>query len=111
MALADRLFDLRKKAGESLQTVADAVGVSKAHIWDLEKSHTSNPSFDLVQKLAGHFGVSAEALTGAVQAPAMEDMQIGRIYRNLKGLSERDLAIVETMVRSMRNEVKETVGE
>ncbi|MFZ1663184.1 MAG: helix-turn-helix transcriptional regulator [Paracoccaceae bacterium] len=111
MALADRLFDLRKKAGQSLQTVADAVGVSKAHIWDLEKRHTSNPSFELVQKLARHFGVTAETLIGAEAVPEPEAMQIGRIHRNLKGLSERDLAIVETLVHSMQSRSDEPAGD
>jgi len=37
MGLGARIAELRLKKGFSLQEVADAVGVSKAHIWDLER--------------------------------------------------------------------------
>ena len=50
MQIGERLFSLRQKSGQSLQQVADAVGVSKAHVWELEKGHSQNPSFDLVRR-------------------------------------------------------------
>jgi transcriptional regulator with XRE-family HTH domain len=102
MSLQARLFDLRQGARRSLQQVADAVGVSKAHIWELEKGRTANPSFDLVQKLATYYGVTPEALIGVAEAPAPEDQQIQRIHRDLKDLTARDRGIIEEMVRSMR---------
>ena len=37
MALGRRITDLRLKAGQSLQAVADAVGVSKAHVGNWRK--------------------------------------------------------------------------
>ena len=101
MDLGDRLNSLRRKSGQSLQSVADAIGVSKAHIWELEKGRSSNPSFELMQKLATHFGVGAKVLTGEADEPAVEDLQIGRIHRDLKALSDRDRRIIEEMVRSM----------
>jgi transcriptional regulator with XRE-family HTH domain len=48
MNIGERLFSLRQKTGESLQGVADKVGVSKAHVWELEKGRSKNPSFELV---------------------------------------------------------------
>jgi transcriptional regulator with XRE-family HTH domain len=103
MSLNERLFELRQASKASLQTVADAVGVSKAHIWELEKGRTANPSFDLVQKLAKFFGVTPDALTGAADVPHPEEQQIERIHRDLKDLSSRDRMIIEEMVKSMRN--------
>lgn len=107
MSLAERLYELRQMKGDSLQKVADAVGVSKAHVWDMEKGRTSNPSFELVQKLADFFGVSPAALTGAADRPAKEDIQIQRIHRDLKDLSERDRNLIETMIRSMKSPARE----
>jgi len=107
MSLADRLYDLRQNAKVSLQTVADAVGVSKAHIWELEKGRTSNPSFDLVRKLAAYYAVTPEILIGERDAPPSEDQQIERIHRDLKGLSSRDRDLIETMVQSMRTRTGE----
>jgi hypothetical protein len=50
MSLGARLTPLRLAKGESLQQVADAVGVSKAHIWELAKGRTDNPSMALVTR-------------------------------------------------------------
>ncbi|TGD45350.1 XRE family transcriptional regulator [Pseudotabrizicola sediminis] len=104
MSLSERLFELRQGSNTSLQKLADAVGVSKAHIWELEKGRTANPSFELVQKLAAHFGVTPEALTGATDVPHPAEQQIERIHRDLKDLSDRDRSLIEEMVRSMRRD-------
>tara|TARA_R110002049_G_scaffold295840_1_gene483502 strand:+ start:1781 stop:2110 length:330 start_codon:yes stop_codon:yes gene_type:complete len=101
MRIGERLFSLRQKSGESLQFVADKVGVSKAHVWELEKGHTNNPSFDLVRKLAAHYGVSVDVLTGEANEPSGQDLQVERIDRGLNALSDRDRDIVEQMIKSM----------
>lgn len=101
MQICERLFSLRQKSAQSLQEVADAVGVSKAHIWELEKGRSANPSFELVSKLAKHFGVSLDVLTGDSQEPSAEGMQVDRIHRGLDQLSERDRSVVEEMIRTM----------
>ncbi len=102
MQISERLFSLRQKSTQSLQEVADAVGVSKAHIWELEKGRSANPSFELVSKLAKHFGVSLDVLTGDSMEPSAEGMQVDRIHRGLDQLSERDRSVVEEMIRTMR---------
>ena len=101
MSLNERLFELRQRSNKSLQNVADAVGVSKAHIWELEKGRTANPSFDLVQKLATYFGVTPDMLIGTKDVPPPSPLQIERIHRDLKNLSDRDLGLIEEMVQSM----------
>lgn len=101
MEIGERLFSLRQKSGESLQQVADAVGVSKAHVWELEKGRSKNPSFELVRKLAGHFGVTIDVITGDAAEPGAENLQIERIHRGLDKLSDRDRKIVEDLIQSM----------
>ena len=44
MTVGRRINEFRLARGESLQDVAGAVGVSKAHIWELEKGRADNPS-------------------------------------------------------------------
>ena len=102
MEIGERLFSLRQKTGESLQQVADAAGVSKAHIWELEKGRSNNPSFELVRKLAKHFGVSVEVLAGDAAEPSAKDQEIERIHRDIEDLSDRDRAIIAEMARSMK---------
>ncbi|WP_135507621.1 helix-turn-helix domain-containing protein [Roseovarius aestuariivivens] len=102
MDIGDRLFNLRQKSNQSLQQVADAIGISKAHIWELEKGRSKNPSFDLVRKLAGHFGVSIDELVGHAEEPDAASLQIERLHRGLEDLSERDRAVVEDMIKALR---------
>ena len=54
MPLSTKLKELRARNRESLQQVADAVGVSKAHIWELERGSSNNPGLELLRKLAEH---------------------------------------------------------
>jgi transcriptional regulator with XRE-family HTH domain len=101
MDIGVRLNNLRRMSGESLQQVADAVGISKAHIWELEKGRSRNPSYELMQRLAVHFGVSIAVLSGEAEEPAPAELQVERIHRELRTLSARDLGIIEEMVRAM----------
>lgn len=62
MSLATKLAELRSKKRQSLQQVADSIGVSKALIWELEKGRIINPSMDVISRLSSHFEVSVEGL-------------------------------------------------
>ncbi len=100
MSLGFRLTHLRLAKGQSLQEVADAVGVSKAHIWELEKGRADNPSMALVSRLADHFGVSLAAMVG--EDPLAEDAgKIGRMFRQAGDLNPDDLALLDDMMRTM----------
>ena len=57
MSFARKLHDLRLAKRLSLQDVATAVGISKAHVFNLEKGITANPSMELVVKLEKEFGI------------------------------------------------------
>ncbi|MCO6384884.1 helix-turn-helix domain-containing protein [Oceanicola sp. 502str15] len=103
MSIGEKLFSLRQKTGESLQQVANAVEVSKAHVWELEKGRSRNPSFELVRKLADHYGVSIDVLTGQASEPNRDELQVDRIHRDLGSLSERDRGIIEQMIETMKS--------
>ena len=64
MSIGVRMKELRVKKGLSLQDVADKVGASKAHIWDLETGRSKNPTMELIIGLAKCFGVSVADLLG-----------------------------------------------
>ena len=87
--------------GESLQQVADAVGVSKAHIWELEKGRADNPSMSLVTRLADHFGVSVASLVGEDLLAGDADPGIARMFRQAGELEPEDLAFLDEMMQSL----------
>jgi transcriptional regulator with XRE-family HTH domain len=101
MSLGARLTRLRLTNGESLQQVADAVGVSKAHIWELEKGRTDNPSMALVTRLADHFGISLAALVGEDPMANDANAQIARMFRQAGELAPDDLALLNDMMQTL----------
>ncbi len=100
MSLGRRIRELRLAKGESLQNVADAVDVSKAHIWELEKGRTDNPSMALVTRLADHFGVSIRYLVDeAIEAPDADE-DLARMFRQARALDEHDRRVLDDMLQS-----------
>jgi len=102
MSLGRRLAQLRRKKNESLQTVADAVGVSKAHIWELEKARTDNPSMDLVRRLADHFDVTVAYLVGEDIDAKDAERDLQRMFRQARDLGERERSILDDMLQTLR---------
>ena len=85
MGIGARLKELRARNGESLQQVADAVGASKPHIWELEAEKSKNPSLDLLTKIAEHFNVPISYLLD--ESASADTMIFGREF---KGVTEED---------------------
>jgi transcriptional regulator with XRE-family HTH domain len=102
MPLKDRLRELRETQALSLQAVAERVGASKAHIWDLEQGRSTNPSYELLKKLADCFKVSVADLVGENPTGDSEDSRVVGMYRDLKELSERDLDVIQQMVERLK---------
>src|ERR1051326_2324780 len=102
MALAAKLKQLRTAKRKSLQDVADEVGASKAHIWDLETGRAKNPSIELLTKLSRCFDVSVADLIGENPQAADEAPQLVRMYRELKELSDEDRKAIQTMMDHFR---------
>jgi transcriptional regulator with XRE-family HTH domain len=100
MGLGAELKRLRIKKNESLQNVADAVKASKAHIWDIERGASKNPSMDLLNRLANHFGVSVSSLVGE-QPPKEMHNELVALYRDLKYLSEADRETIRALAKRL----------
>ena len=101
MGLGRRIAKLRMQKQESLQEVANAVDVSKAHIWELEKGRSDNPSMGLVTRLADHFGVSVSSLVGEDSKAEDADPQLARMFRQAQMLDQRERDILDDMMKSL----------
>lgn len=102
MSLAVKLKKLRIARGKSLQELADDVGSSKAHIWDLETGRSKNPSIDLLTNLAKALKVSVANLVGENPTGENEDPHIVAMYRELKELSPEDREVIQTVIDRFR---------
>ena len=98
MSFAARLHKLRIAQRLSLQDVADAVGISKAHVWNLEKGLSDNPSMELVVKLAELFRVRVADLVGENPEAADEEPEMVALFRDLKQLDPRDRDTIKVLM-------------
>jgi transcriptional regulator with XRE-family HTH domain len=102
MPIGDRIRELRLRKGQSLQDVADAVGASKAHIWDLESNRSRNPSLELITALAKHFETSVAFL---VEEPEGAPERVQQFYRQnerrFATMTDDDLELVERLLKKI----------
>ena len=76
-AFGSRLRRFREAKKLTLQQVADAVGCTKAYIWELEMKEGQRPSAERVQALAKVLGVTMEDIMGE---PIPQVPEIGRAH-------------------------------
>lgn len=101
MSLGARLRELRLKKRESLQDVADAVKISKTHIWELETRRSQNPSIDILTKLADHFKVTVRSLIGEDPDTASAGDELQRMFRQVGKLEQHERDVLDDMIQSM----------
>ncbi len=102
MPFAVNLKKHRIKKGYSLQKLANEVGVSKAHIWDLETGRATNPSLDVLKKLSFKLDAPIASLVG--ENPDSED-QIAEsvvLYRDLQKLRAEDRETIKLMMERLK---------
>ena len=110
MSFATRIAELRRQKGESLQDVATAVGATKTHIWELEKGRSANPSLNLVQGMADHFGVSVAYLVDEDIEANDADQQLARMFRQAKNLNETERGYLDDMLQNFLKRQRERGG-
>ena len=86
-----------------MQQVADEIGASKAHIWDLETGKSKNPSIDLLTNLARCFNVSVSDLIGENPAGESEQPELVAMYRELKELDEKDREAIKAIMQHFKD--------
>jgi transcriptional regulator with XRE-family HTH domain len=110
MTLATRIAELRRQKNESLQDVATAAGVTKTHIWELERGRTKNPSLQVIEGLANHFGVSIAYLVGEDIEAADADQNLARMFRLAGELDEHERRVIDDMIGVFRRRRLERDG-
>ena len=100
MGIGARVAALRRNAKESLQDVADAVGVTRTHIWELEKGRSTNPSLAVIKGLADHFAVSIGSLVDEDIDADDADQRRSAMFRLAKEMDDADLGHLEDLIKS-----------
>jgi transcriptional regulator with XRE-family HTH domain len=102
MSFGQRIHELRIRRSMSLQDVATAVDLSKAHVWNLEKGISENPSIEVVTKLADLFRVRIADLVGENPEAADEAPEMVAMFRDLKRLDGRDRETIQVLMDQLR---------
>lgn len=102
VAFAENLKEHRIKKGYSFQKLADAVGVSKAHLWDLETKRATNPSLELLQNLSTTLSVPISALVGENPEESEQNSESVVMYRDLQKLDPEDRETIKLMMERLR---------
>lgn len=88
MNIAERLQDLRKKAGYSQEQVAEQLGLSRQAVSKWE-SGQGKPEIDNIVKLMELYGVSADyillGIENSTPTPATEKKKLSKEYRRAIG--------------------------
>ena len=82
--------------------MADAIGFSKGHIWQIERNIAENPSLTVLKGLADHFGVTVDYLINNPAESKKVNPQVSRMHRDLQELAREDLNIIEDMMKSLK---------
>ncbi len=101
--LGARLRKFRMARNLSLQKLADAVGASKAHIYELETNRSNNPSLALLTALSRELNVPIKDLIGETsEVTDGEAPELAPLFRDLRELSPVDLEIIKTLTDKLR---------
>ena len=90
-----RLIELRKKKGKNQAEVAKFINVSQV-AYSKYETGKSEPSYDILTKLADYFDVSVDYILGRDEMPALKipdelkDVQVA-FYDGIKDLKQEDI--------------------
>lgn len=103
LAIGSKIRELRTRQRISLQELADAVKASKAHIWDIERGESQNPSLELLKRIADYFKVSISDLVEENPHAKGEPEELIALYRGLKDLSQEDRETISVLMKRLRD--------
>lgn len=86
-ALGTRIKLLRELRGMSLQAVGDAAGLTKSHIWEMEKGRAVNPTVNAV------WGISAALCVTPAMLLGLDDKMppIDPVAMRIAGIADREI--------------------
>ena len=98
--LGERLRELRIREGWSQRELAERSRISQTTISQIENGKR-NPSADVLKRLVGALGVSANFLLGN-EEPVYDDRNIQILFRDFRELSPEDQELILRQVKLWR---------
>jgi transcriptional regulator with XRE-family HTH domain len=86
MTLGEEIHRARKAGRLSLQEVADAAGLTKSHVWELEQGRSRNPTIGAVHVLSKALGVPFLRMAEAALKSREETLNSARVMAALEAV-------------------------
>ena len=105
-ALGDKIRELRKKKGLTLDNLAELTESSKSYIWELENKNPPRPSADKIGKIASVLGVTSEYLLDTSEKSPTPDVEDKAFFRKYQKLEPEVKAKIRSIVEVWDKEKK-----
>jgi len=103
MDLAEKVKTLREARHLSVEGLAEASGVSKPYIWQIESGRRANPTGDVLRKLAAALGTTVADLVGAPEVISKDVLaKVPKGLRDLARKRGKDIGLQEQDVEMLK---------
>ena len=102
-ALGEKIRNLRKELGLTLDQLADDTGSSKSYIWELENKNPPRPSAEKLIKIADRLQTTIEFLLDDGDAVTKEDAADASFYREYKKMTPETKEEFRAMVKVFKD--------
>lgn len=96
--LGEKIRELRKAKGYTLDRLAELTESSKSYIWELENKSPPRPSADKIAKIAAALDVTADYLIDPTETVKVEDATDNAFFRKYRKMDPATKEKVRRMV-------------
>ena len=106
--IGERIKRCRLALGMNKAQLASKAGLTRPSITYYE-NHNAKPTLQSLRKLADALGVSVDYLIGLKNDPkdGPEDLKIRLLFKNIEGLDEREILLMEKVCGQIRKKSRE----
>ncbi len=97
----EKLRKVRTSRNKTLEELANAIGSSKAYVWQLENKKNAKPSGELLLKIANHLGESPDFFLDDDANERTEGQLEDAFFRKFKRLSDEDKRYIDRIVSGL----------
>ncbi len=101
---SEKLRKIRTSKNKTLEELAEAIGSSKAYVWQLENKTAAKPSAEMLLKLSNYFSISPEFFIDDTVEDQSESQLEDAFYRKFKKLSEDDKRYIDRIMSNLDDE-------
>ena len=94
----ETLLHLRQNRGLSISALAQAAGISRQHVWRMEKGSIPSPGIAVLERLAAALKVSVSSL---IPAGCERDCILNALLQHSSSISEEDFEVIRRIAEKL----------